>query len=157
MLATVTLTKVEGIGKDQMVLSASGTAYLLNGNRIQGLSVRGSVNSKFMYVFHKGDPREKATYMEASEAVSVIRADADKTWNSAFVALPFYTDNDTSKAQFTRYINVEDIVFARADSASATRSWVVYMEGGKRMELLSSYTLAQIKALCDNGTLTTSA
>jgi hypothetical protein len=157
MLFYATVTKWEGCGKDPRVKdTTNGTVFLLNGNRLNGLEIRSSTKSKFMYVDNHKNPREKASYIEAGEANSTIITDIDKTWNSMVVLLNFYTDNDTTKATFARKINVEDIAYVYFDQTyHHTKSWVVYYEGGKRMELICSYSLKQILSLVDDGNLTT--
>lgn len=101
------------------------------------------------------DFREKPSYVEAAESVATIVADTDKTWNSTFILLNFYTDNNSTLATFARRINVEDIVYIEKDIANlATKSWVTYLEGSKKKSLLSSYSIAQIRSLADDGNLT---
>lgn len=158
MITNIWATKWEGILGSHRVLDATnGTNYLLNGNRINGLEVRATTKSKFMFSERADDPKEKASYVEATEAVSTIIGEIDKTWNSLVAVFNFYTDNDTSKALFVRRVNVESIAWVTPDVQSASRSWVKYYEAGKPMELLCNYTIKEAQAVLDTGGLTTTA
>ncbi len=157
MLFTATVTLWSGIGKDKRVTDATnGTVFLLNGNRINGLEVRASTKSKFLYVDSNKDYREKPAYIESGETVATISADINKTYQTLIPSFAFYTDNDSTKATFTRRINVDDIVYVRKDPKNlATKSYVCYMEGSKKRELLCPYSIAQVKQLVDTESLTT--
>lgn len=155
MLISTTITAWQGLGKDTRV-SGTSTAYLLNGNRIQGLEIRASTKSKFLYLDNPNDFREKPSYVEADEAVTTITTDADKTFQSTFMILSFYTDNDATQATFLRRIQATDIVYVRKSATSpATKSWVRYLEGSKVRELLCAYSIMQVRELGDTGDLTT--
>jgi hypothetical protein len=158
VLVKCTVTKWEGLGKQNRVTSTSGDLFLLNGNGINGIEVRAFNKTKFMFVDNIRNIREKASYIESTDTLSNLKMRIDKTFQSLIVAIPFYTDNVTTKATFTRHLNVETISYVYKDiSAPTTRAFVVYYEGGKRFELLSSYDIRQIEALCDTGGITTSA
>lgn len=156
MLVKANITKWEGV-RGRTIIASTGDYYLLNGLGINGIELRDFNKSKFMFTEDYRDTKAKANYLESTETISNLKMRIDKTYQSLLVAIPFYTDNDVNLAQFTRYINVDTICFVYADATSATRAYVVYKEGGKRMELLSSYDIRQIEALCDTGTTTTSA
>lgn len=141
---------------DDMRVATTGTVLVLNGNRIQGLETRATTKSKFLYTQNTANFREKPAYIEADEAVATLVADAAKTWNSPFVALNFYTDDDASLATFARSIRAEDIIWVRKDATyPGTKSWVKYQEGGKTKEHLCSYSQMQVRELSDTGDLTT--
>ena len=157
MLFSATVLKWEAIGTKTRVANATnGTMFLLNGNRIQGLEVRATSYSKFLYADNPNDQREKLAYIEATDTVANITTDIDKTFSSLLMSFAFYTDNDSTLATFTRSINSKDIIYVRKDpAASATRSWIMYLEGSKKRELLCPYSIAQVKELADAGDLTT--
>lgn len=158
MLANVMITKWEGLGKDIRVFdTTNGTNYLLNGNRINGLQVRATTKSKFMFTDRRNDPREKASYVEATETNATIKADIDKTWQSYLAPFILYTNNDTTAGVYTMSINVEDISYVYSDPTSASRSYIVYQEGGKLREVLCQYTIKQVWAMVDTNSLTTTA
>jgi hypothetical protein len=156
MLFSATVKKWEKLGMDSLVLDATnGTLFLLNGNRLQGLESRGS-ESKMLYFTNPYDHREKPAYIEATEATSAILTDVAKTWNSPMITFAFYTDNNSANATYTRSISAESILYVRRDpNATATRSYVCYLEGDKKKELLCPYSIAQVKELADAGDLTT--
>lgn len=158
MLAKVTVTKWEGLGKDVRVKdTTNGDTILMNGNRINGLQVRSSTKSKFLFVDNHHDFREKPSYVEAEETNANINTYIDYTWNSALVTLNFYTDNDVSLATVATRINCESIAYVYKDELyPATKSWVVYYEGGKRREKICDYSINQVYSLVDDGNLTTS-
>lgn len=159
MWVKCTLKKFEGVGKDNRITDATnGDLFLLNGSNITGVELRDYNKSKFMFTDNIRNSREKAAYCEAVDPISNIKMRIDKTYQSLLVAIPFYTDNDITLTQYTRYLNVETVSYVYKDAASpTTRAWVVYYEGGKRKTLLSSYDIHQIEALADVGSVTTSA
>ena len=158
MITNVYITKWEGIlGPPRVLDATNGTNYLLNGNRINGLEIRATTKSKFMFSERADDPKEKAGYVEAVEAVQTIRTEVDKTWQSLLAGFNFYTDNDTSKATFLRYINVESFAWATPDPLSVQRTWIKYFEAGKPMLLLCDNAIKEVQAQLDTSALTTTA
>lgn len=158
MLTNVWVTKWEGLGKDVRITdTTNGNNFLLNGNRINGLEIRATTKSKFMFndSFHNG--REKASYLEATETVATIRDEINKSWANTLVPLDFYVDNDFTQTTFLRRINVETISYVRPDPASVHRCYVIYYEGDKRMELLTNIDIKEVFAKVDTGILTTTA
>ena len=156
MICNCFITKWEGIlGPPRVLDATNGTNYLLNGNRINGLEIRATTKSKFMFSERADDPKEKAGYVEAVETVGTIIGEIDKTWQSLLAVFYFYTENDTSKAVFARWINVESIAWITPDPLSAYRCWVKYFEAGKPMLLLCDYTIKEAQAILDTGALTT--
>lgn len=159
MLVKCTVLKWESISSGGKVTDpTNGNLYLLNGNGINGVELNNFNQAKFMFNENPRNFKAKAAYLEVSDTISNLRMRIDKTYQSLLVAIPFYTDNDTSKAQFTRYLNVDTVSYVYKDAAAPTaRAFVVYYEGGKKMTLLSSYNIHQIEALADVGSVTTSA
>ena len=158
MLTKCFATKWEGVSVSQKVLDATnGTPFLFNGNRIDGLKTRDTTESSFMYSLKKGDGRTVSTYVETAQSVATIVSNTERTWNSNFVLLNFYTDDDTSKATFAMRINCENIALVERDSVyEATKSWVTWQEGGRLLKHLCSYSIDQIYSLVDDGDLVSS-
>lgn len=158
MLTLCYVTKWEKVGQDSRVLDATnGTQFLLNGNRINGLRTRATTKAQFLYHFRLNDPKEKAGYLETEQSVATIVTNTERTWNSNYILLNFYTDNDITKATFAQRVNVETIALIWQDSVyEATKSWVMWQEGGKLITALCSYSIGQIYSLADDGNLTTS-
>ena len=146
-------------GKDVRVADATnGSNFLLNGNRIDGLEVRATTHSKFMFRDSFKNYREKSAYLEAIETVATIQHDIDKSWASQFENFNFYVDNDPSQTTFNRYINVDSVDYVFPDPVKTNlRSYIVYYEGDKRMQLLCNLSIKQVWAKFDTGILTTTA
>ena len=158
MITNVFVTQWSGLGRENRVRdTTNGTNYLLNGNRINGLEIRASTKSKLMFTDSLRNYREKASYLEITEAVGTIKTEIDKTWQSLVAPFDFYTDNDSTQATFRRNINVESIAYVYADPASVHRAFIVYYEGNKRFELLCSDSIKQVQGMLDGGVLTTTA
>jgi hypothetical protein len=157
VLALVTATKWEGDPNlSNFITTAAGTKILFNGSNINGIKTRASVKSQFMFSTNRYDHRAKASYVEAEGTAASIVTMADKTFQSSFITLSLYPDNDTSQTAVATRINCESISFAVADPTSAARSYVCYFEGGKKMFKLCTYSLSQIYWLADTGVYTTS-
>lgn len=135
--------------------ATNGSYILFNGNRINGIKVRATSKSSFMFVEDLHNPKEKASYVEGEGTAASIVTSADATWQSAFVTLNFYPDNDVNQTAVATRVNCESIAWVMSDpAASATRSYVCYFEGGKRMFKLCDYSLQQVHNWCDSGTAT---
>ncbi len=158
MLTKVYVTKWEGIGVDQKVLdSTNGTPFLINGNRINGMQVRATTKSQLMYHFRKVGYREKPSYLETNQSCATINTNCELSWTNVFQPFSLYTDNDPSKATFTRYINCESIALVERDNVyEATKSWITYEDGSKLMKVLCSYSIDQVYSWVYDNNLTTS-
>lgn len=145
-------------GIDRIVDATNGDVFLFNANRVNGILVRASSKSSFMFTDFLGDHREKASYVESEDSVSDLVTRADYTWQSAFVSLPLYPDNDDTQNTVTTRINADAIAYVYKDQEhEATKSYLVYQESGKLRTVRVAYSINQIYALGDIGTqLTTS-
>lgn len=157
MLARLNIIKWDG-KRDQIVTdTTTGNVFLFNAKNLNGLKVRDTSHSSLMFTEDIHSGKEKGDYLEATQTVANIETYASYTWNSTFVALPLYPNNDRTQATVTTYVNCESISWVREDTiAPATKSLVVYFEGSKRREVLCAYSINQIYSLCDDGNLTTS-
>ena len=158
MLAKLTVKVWSGKpGVDTRIKDATnGDTILFGTSRINGVLVRASTKSSFLFHEDIHNHKEKPSYVEAEETAAAVVADADKTWQSAFVTLNFYPNNDTAESVVATRVNCESIAYCYKDSTSpTTRSFVVFYEGGKRREKLCNYNLNQIYSLVDDGNLTT--
>jgi len=136
--------------------STNGTTFLFNGSHINGLIVRASTKSSFMYQDNVHDFRAKCSYVETESTKAAVKAAADLTFQSTFVALLVYPNNDSTATPVSTEINCESIAYVYKDAtAPATKSWVVYYEGSKRREVKVAYSINQILSLADDSNLTT--
>ncbi len=157
MLCKVLTKTWSGTKNEQKYIAdtTNGSYILFQGSHINGILVRASTKSSFLFS-HSTDPKEKPSYVEGEGTAASVVTDADKTWQSAFVTLNFYTGDVTTGALVATRVNCESISFVYADpTASATRSYVVYYEGTKRKRRLCNYSINQIFSLVDDGNLTT--
>lgn len=157
MLIRTTSKKWEGLGKDTRVVDkTNGDTFLFNANRVNGILVRASTKSSFMFTDFLGDQREKASYVESEDTVANLVIRADYTFQSTFVSLPLYPDNDSTQSTVTTRINNDSIAYVYKDQQyKASKSYLVYAEAGKLRTVRVAYSINQIYSLVDDGNLTT--
>ena len=137
-------------------------AFLLNPNRISDLE-EGDDNSiavptsKFKYFDNHLNPREKYGIIKARISVATIINAADTAYESAFITLPMFRNNNPDNATTDVSIPVSSLAFAQRDNVSPlTRSWVVYYNAAfKRREVLVDYNLEQLEDIAETGSTTT--
>jgi len=158
MLLKATSKKWEGSRNEKLRISdtTNGVSVLFNGSHINGLLVRASTKSSFMYNDNVHDVREKPSYVETESTVATIKAAADLTFQSTFVSLLVYPNNDLTATPVATLVNCESIAYVLKHATyPATKSVVVYYEGSKRREVFVNYSMNQILSLADDGNLTT--
>lgn len=131
--------------------------FLLNPNRISDLQEGADTTlqvptSIFKYFDNPLNPREKYGVVKAQIAVSTIVDEADTAFNSAFITLPIFRNNNPANVTVDYTIPVSHIAFAQASNEDADLSWVVYYNAAfKRREVLVDYTLAELIDAAENG------
>ena len=163
MIGEFVITKASSVKADGLISPrSSGTTYVLNTNRINGLLTRATTKSKFKYNFNLFSRREVGTYMECDSTVAAIVVVADTTWASTMVPLyyfpPDHTINepDITATPVLIYLHSEGIAICWADHRTAERSWVNYYDGsGKEHLILVNHRLDQIVDIADTGTSST--
>jgi len=160
MLAKVTVTRWDG--KDNIINQAIDGVFLINMNRVNGIQTRATTKSSFYFVDNLYDRRDSPKYVETDTSAANLKTAADYTWQSNFVALPIYTDNDSTAATYYRYVHVESISICYEDKASeniygeGTRTWVEYFEGAfRKRKVLVALGIDQILEYADTGSTTT--
>lgn len=158
MLLQTTCKKWEGLGKDVRITdSTNGDVFLFNANRVNGIKVRASTKSSFMFVEELHNIKAKADYIESEDTVANLITRADYTWNSNFVTVSLYPNNDLTQTPVATSINCDSIAYVYKNvSYPATKSHIVYYEAGKRRDAICSYSINQVYSLVDDGNLTTS-
>lgn len=158
MLVRTTVKKWEGLGKDVRILdSTNGNVFLFNANRINGIKVRASTKSSFMFTEELHNPKAKADYVESEDTAANLVTYSDYTWNSNYIAVSVYPDNVLTETPVLTRINCESIAYVYKNiQYPATKSHIVYYEGAKRRDVICSYSINQVYSLADDGNLTTS-
>lgn len=156
MIIRLNITKWDGKNDQRITDTTTGNVFLFNAKNINGPVVRASTKSSFMFVENRNDYRAKAEYLEATQSTANIQTYAAYTINSEFVSLPLYPDNDITQSVVTTMINVDSISWVYKDGISPkTKCHIVFFEGGKRRDVLSSYSINQVYSLIDDANLTT--
>jgi len=132
-------------------------SFVLNPNRISDLE-DGDDNtvqvptSKFKFFDNHLNPREKYGYVKTKTAVATITAAADTAYDSYFITLPMFRNNNPDALTEDVTIPCNAVAYALAYSADADLSWVLYNNAAfKRKEVLVDYTLAELLSLAENG------
>lgn len=138
MYFKATITKWEGLGKASRVKDAvNGTVYLLNGNRVGGLITRATTKSLFNYIDNPFNPKEIASYIECEEAVDDILTFVDLEFDSLFLSLSAYVNNDPTKETYVIHINADTLIFGDSYNPSPTdTTWITYQEGHAQKTIL---------------------
>ena len=96
MIGEFVITKAQSTKADGRISPrSSGTTFVLNTNRMNGILTRATTKSKFQYNFNLFDRREKGTYMECDSTVASIIVVCDTTWASAVVPLYYFPPDHT--------------------------------------------------------------
>ena len=154
MLIRTTCKVWEGLGKDVRIIdSTNGDTFLVNANRVNGIKVRASTKSSFMFSDAPlGNSRVKADYIESEDSVANLVTRADYTFQSLFVTLPIFPDNDDSETAVSTRINCESIAYVYKDPENeAGQCYVVYYEASKRREVLVDNSINEVFSLADVG------
>ena len=162
MLAKVTITRWDG--KDNIINQAIDGAFLINMNRANSLQTRASTKSSFYFVDNLWDRRESPKYVECDSTVAALKAASDTTWQSNFMLLPVFPNNNSSATPVAKYVHVDSIAYAYEDKSSediygeGTRTWVKYYEGAFRArEILVDLGIDQLLENADSGSTSTGA
>jgi hypothetical protein len=162
MLAKVTITRWDG--KDNIINQAIDGVFLVNMNRANSLQTRATTKSSFYFVDNLWDRRESPKYVECDSTVTALRTAADHTWNSAFILLPVFPNNNSSSTAVAKYVHVDSIAYAWEDKSSedaygeGTRTWIKYYEGAFRSrEILVDLGIDQLLEGADSGSTSTGA
>jgi hypothetical protein len=160
MLAKVVVTKWDA--KDARVDSAIDGTFLINMDRVNGIQTRATTKSSFYYSDNLWDRREAPRYVECDSTAAALKVASDLTWQSNFLALPIFTDNDSTKAKYYRYVHVDSISLVYEDKTSldiydeAERCWLEYFEGAfKKKKVLVDLDIDAILQYSDTGQTTT--
>ena len=125
--------------------------FLLNPNRISDLQEGADTTlqvptSIFKYFDNPLNPREKYGVVKTKTAVSTIVEAADTAFDSAFITLPIFRNNNPDNATDDYTVPVSALAFASAYNQDTDLSWVVYYNAAfKRREVLVDYTLAELE------------
>jgi hypothetical protein len=159
MLAKVTITRWDG--KDNIISQAIDGVFLINMNRVNSIQTRATTKSSFYFVDNLWDRRDAPRYVECDSSASTLKTAADYTWQSQFVALPVYPDNDSSATATYKYIHVDSFAYCYEDKSSedtygeGTRTWVEYFEGAfRRRKVLVALGIDQLLEYVDTGSTT---
>jgi hypothetical protein len=132
----------------------TGTDYLLNVNRIDGLREKyiETWQSASLYYFDNPfDNRDNSHYMEISDhTLAWIIAHMDVTPTHTHMDLEVFPDMDHTETPVTTTIPIDNFSFAVAvtDAHSATQSYVYYVDSGWKFKRCRvNQTLAQLLAL----------
>lgn len=162
MLAKVTITRWDG--KDNIINQAIDGVFLINMNRANSLQTRASTKSSFYYVDNLWDRRDSPKYVECDSSVATLKTTSDYTWQSNFMLLPVFPNNNSSATPVAKYVHVESIALCWEDRASENlygegeRTWVKYYEGAFRSrEILVALGIDQLLENADSGSTSTGA
>lgn len=152
MLFLATVMKWERRKGDKRVQNeTTGTQYLLNTNRLDGMRVMTSTAYTSLYYFDNPfNHRENSAYMEVYLTVAQLKTQCDTTPTNVYMTLPIYPSMNTAKTTVNTTINIGSFAFAVAvaDSGSTTDSLVYYTDGAfKLVKCRVALTLAQLLAL----------
>jgi hypothetical protein len=157
MLAQLTITAWAPFKEGRVLDTTNGTVFLFNGTHINGILARSTSYSSFMFAENLYNPREKAQYLECTQTPAQIKQKCAQTWQSPFITVGVFPDNDKTQTAVNRMINCESISYVYADiPLPKTYAHIVYYEGGKRIDAMVNHTLWDIRQLADVGRLSTS-
>jgi hypothetical protein len=157
MLVQLNITKWDGFNNNRVLNENEGTLFLFNGTHINGIKTRATTHSSFMFAENLYNPREKAQYLECTATPAQIIQKSAQTWQSPFITVSVFPDNDKTQTAVARSINCESISFVYADvPLPKTYAHIVYYEGGKRIDAMVNHTIWDIRQLADVGRLSTS-
>jgi len=132
-------------------VSAHGTEYLLNTNRMDSIRVRTGTaadgTSSLYYFDNPFDHRDSGHYMVLGHCVDDLILEINHPLDHGSITLDVYTDNDPTLATVATEIGVAYFAYAVADINVDTRSWVTYAESGWDIKkVLVNNTLAALLA-----------
>jgi len=94
------------------------------------------------------DSRDRGNYMVIDKTVAEVITQMDTALSHASMTLSVYPKNDSSLTPVDVEIGVAYFSYAVVDTASATRSWVTYVESGwDTKTVLVNNTLAALLAM----------
>lgn len=150
-LATVMKWQTRKPEHDRRVRSSSGTQYLLNTNRLDGMRVMTDTAYTSLYYFENPfDNRENSGYMEVHLTVAQLITQIDTVPTHTYMVLPIYPNMDSTKTPVNTVIPIHNFSFAVVvpGSGSSTDSLVYYVEDGfRQVRARVQLTLAQLLAL----------
>ena len=160
MLFSATVTKWQGVshGVSKRVRATTGTTYLLNTNRLDGIRTNADDDLLSLYYFDNIlDHRESGHYMELTvtdggqrgQLASLILL-MDTVPTHTHMTLPIYPNMDSTETPVDTVIEIGNFAFAAAvaDSGSTTDSIVYYAEDAfKLVRARVKLTLVELLAL----------
>lgn len=129
---------------------------VLNTQFMSEIEVYETTKSKFKYL---GLPENRRggydTYI-VSEPTSTIKTKMDTAWNSVYIELDVYPDDDLTKATEAIVFNADEIVKCQSNAGSKTSSWLwVNQKGFGIKRYLIAHYYVNLAALAQTGTTTT--
>ena len=131
--------------------------FLLNPARISDIQEGDDTTiavptSVFKYFDNPLNPREKYGIVKTKTAVSTIITAADTAFDSVFITLPIFRNNNPDNLTEDFTIPVSALAFASAYNQDTDLSWFVYYNAAfKRREVLVDYTLTELENLAAYG------
>ena len=132
----------------------SETGYrMINTKWMSGAKVRETTKSSFMFPFDPRDRRAFPSYVETDTSVANLKTAANATWQTEWVDLPVYPDDNTNLTPVTHTFVNNNIVWGKLKSTGI--SYVYVSEGGIIKRYLVNYNLDEIVGLADTGSVPT--
>ena len=125
---------------DKRVRNATtGTQYLLNTNRIDGILDKTSgqtVRSSYYYFENPFDSRDNSHYLVEGHSVAELIAHIDVVPTHTHMNLSLFPDGDHNETPVTTVIPIDNFAWAVAttDAHSATQSNICYVENGNKIK-----------------------
>ena len=135
---------------DRRVRVSTGTTFLLNTNRLDGIrAMANAANSSLYYFDNPFDSKCNSDYMEVALSVAQLKTQADTAPTHTFMRMPVYPNMDSTKTPADITIPIGNFAYgvAVADSGSATDSLVYYVTGNKLTRARVQMTLTQLLAV----------
>jgi hypothetical protein len=116
-----------------------------------------TTKTSFEYITDKRSWRALPRSIKVTEGIATIKTAFGATWQTNYIDLPVFIDNDSTKSTETKTFAVLSVVYALPDASSpTTRSYVRIKDGsGKLNKYLVNYNLDQIVDVADTGATTT--
>jgi hypothetical protein len=136
MLFTTTVLKWQTNqpeGWNRVKDKTSGTTYLLNTNRIDGIrDIPSKAQTSLYYFDNPFNNRDNSHYMEIGHTVAALILHIDTVPTHTHMALKIFPGMDHSETSVETTIPIENFAFATAvdDAHSDTQSYVWYVDSG---------------------------
>ena len=131
-------------------------AAVINTHRLSACRTVNVNDCAGFFSIRDGHQRGDYRYMQIDSTFSAVRAASDVAPAMIFNDFPVFPNCDPSQAVETKYFKAQDIVWAYADPADASRSFVYILENGVKLtKYLVNYILANIVNEVLTGSTTT--